>query len=162
MNKEIRQAAKAYRLHYLDAIISDGSWDNIKKFRKEPKISNGKLRNLNGNLVKSEQRGLWSILNYFRIMRQYLNLTSNLMKKTLLIKRFEMHSHLFDRHALLDLIICPQTYGKHYCVISIQLRNCEIYWICVGAISRFQNNGNMHQLRQFLRRAMLQILKIIG
>ena len=57
MNKEIKKSAKNDRVKFLDDMLKDEDWSQIKKLRKSFSRPNGRIRNLDGELVESSQRG---------------------------------------------------------------------------------------------------------
>ena len=54
--KQVKQAAKIDRGLWLSGLLADGGWRTIRKLRKPPLPKQGRLRNLSGELVDSEQR----------------------------------------------------------------------------------------------------------
>ena len=59
LNKEVKQAARADKgrwLDDLDDLESTGSWGSVKGIRKGFKPQQGRLKNLDGHLVASEER----------------------------------------------------------------------------------------------------------
>ena len=55
--KEVRRMARKDRTVWMDRMIEDGSWEQIKKLRRPRKVQHGRLCDSQGKLVESDQ---WS------------------------------------------------------------------------------------------------------
>ena len=53
---KVKRSVKADRDTWLNALLEKGAWDQIKSYRKGVKHKQGRLRNLQGHLVSSEER----------------------------------------------------------------------------------------------------------
>ena len=56
IHKAVRRAAKRDKGIWLDDTIADGSWQSVRKLLKPTAAKQGRLRNLQGELVSSEER----------------------------------------------------------------------------------------------------------
>ena len=56
LNKATKKSAKTDRGVWLDALVEDGSWTGIRKLKQPRRVCQGRLRDLNGELVSSESR----------------------------------------------------------------------------------------------------------
>ena len=55
-NKKIRRSSVLDRASWLNRLINDGSWDQLKRLRSKPFKSIGRLRNMNGDVVASNEK----------------------------------------------------------------------------------------------------------
>jgi hypothetical protein len=55
LHKEVRKAAKADRSRWLDKLLEDGDWQQIRKLRKPRGMRGGRLRNIDGEIVESTE-----------------------------------------------------------------------------------------------------------
>ena len=55
LHKEVRKAAKLDRTRWLDKLLEDGDWQQIRKIRQLRKLRGGRLRNAKGELVESSE-----------------------------------------------------------------------------------------------------------
>ena len=56
LNKLVKQSAKADRRAWLNEALENGDWSEIRKLKQPPKHRQGRLRDLTGALVNSEER----------------------------------------------------------------------------------------------------------
>ena len=56
LHKQIRSAAKRDRAQWLNGIASTGSWEDVRRLRKKKRPLQGRLRNVEGELVSSDNR----------------------------------------------------------------------------------------------------------
>ena len=56
LHKQIRSAAKRDRAEWLNRIASTGSWEDVRRLRKKKRPLQGRLRNVDGELVSSDNR----------------------------------------------------------------------------------------------------------
>ena len=52
----VKAPVKHDRSKWLDKLLQDGNWGEIRKLRKGFKLQQGRLRNMDGELVSSEER----------------------------------------------------------------------------------------------------------
>ena len=64
IQKEIRNSVKHDRCDYLDTLAGGGTWSDLKKLRQGPSRMKGRLRNLEGVVVESDQKAE-TLADYF-------------------------------------------------------------------------------------------------
>ena len=60
MLKEVRKSVKQDKTAWVDATIGAGEWDAIKKACRPKPHKQGRLRNLKGELVDSEEKSRYN------------------------------------------------------------------------------------------------------
>jgi len=56
LNAKVKQSVKTDRGNWLDGLLATGAWEEVRRLRKGFKPRQGRVRNLEGNLVDSEAR----------------------------------------------------------------------------------------------------------
>ena len=54
--KEVKSSVGKDRAQWLDSLVATGEWNQIRKLRKNPTPQQGRLKDLSGSIVSSEQR----------------------------------------------------------------------------------------------------------
>ena len=55
LHKEVRKAAKLDRTRWLDKLLEEGDWQQIKKIRQPRRLRSGRLKDASGELVESSE-----------------------------------------------------------------------------------------------------------
>ena len=56
LHRQVRAAAKMDRREWINDMLKSGDWEQVRRLRKTPRVKQGRLQDLDGNLVESELR----------------------------------------------------------------------------------------------------------